>query len=53
MNFLKRGGFNERIVALCQALIEVNIEKFNYGRVDLEVLGISLKMDGCLVRGFK
>ena len=34
--FLKKGGFNERIVALCQALIEVNIEKFNYGRVDLE-----------------
>lgn len=35
-DFLKRGGFIERAVALLQALIEVNIEKFNYGQVDLD-----------------
>lgn len=34
--FLKRGGFNERFIALFQVLIEVNIEKYNYGEVDLE-----------------
>lgn len=35
-NFLKRCGFSERIVSLFQVLIEVNIEKYNYGQVDLE-----------------
>lgn len=34
--FLKRCGYNELIIALFQVLIEVNIEKYNYGQVDME-----------------
>ena len=35
-NFLKRCGYTERIVVISQAAIEVNIEYFNYGEVDLD-----------------
>ena len=34
--FLKRCGYTERIIAISQAVIEVNVEYFNYGEVDLE-----------------
>lgn len=34
ISFLKRCGFRERIVGLCQACIEINIEYFNYGVID-------------------
>ena len=34
ISFLKRCGFRERIVGLCQACIEINIECFNYGVID-------------------
>ena len=35
-NFLNRCGYTERIIAISQAVIEVNIEYFNYGEVDLD-----------------
>ena len=35
-NFLKKCGYNEIMVAIIQALIETNIEQFNYKTVDLE-----------------
>lgn len=33
--FLKRSGYNELIISILQALIETNIEQFNYGQVDI------------------
>lgn len=34
--FLRRCGFTERIVAISQSSIEVNVEYYNYGEVDIE-----------------
>lgn len=34
--FLKRTGYIERIIATCQGIIEVNIENYKFGEVDLD-----------------